>query len=93
MVENAQQTPPDPPIHPWIAAARERGLTGALDVILDVLEPIGPLGAQVLYIVQPISGVLGWRQAVGDIATALEEPGGVDALRRALHTDDTPDAH
>jgi len=92
MTENT----PDSHDHPWIDAARSRGLTGALDLMFDVLEPVGPLGAQVLYVVQPLAGIFGWRQAVGDIATALEEPGGVDGLRRTLHAPDaadTPESH
>ena len=100
MTENTHQTRQEPPHddanHPWIDVARRRGLTGALDLVFDVLEPVGPLGAQMLYVVQPMAGVFGWRQAVGEIAIALEEPGGVAALRRQLHAEDageTPDNH
>ncbi len=68
----------------WIEGARARGLGTALGVALDVLEPLGPLGAQALWLLQPACGIFGARRAVGDIATALEEPGGVDRLRRLL---------
>jgi hypothetical protein len=71
----------------WIDGVKSRGLTGAFSVVLDVLEPLGPLGAQVLYVAQPLAGVFGWRRAVGDLADALETPGGVDALRRRLSDD------
>ncbi len=81
------KTPPQE--HTWIKQARERGLDGALGVALDVLEPLGPLGAQVLWVLQPALGLLGARKAVGDIADALEEPGGIDRLRWLL--DGEPD--
>lgn len=71
----------------WIQAVKSRGLTDALGLMLDVLEPLGALSAQVLWVVQPAAGVLAWRQAVGDIAQALEEPGGVERLRQQLNSD------
>lgn len=74
-----------PPIREsWAEAARLRGLTGAAHTLLTVLEPVGPLGAQILWVLQPVLGVFGWQRAAGEIARALEEPGGVDALRRRL---------
>lgn len=70
----------------WKQTIKERGWTGAFGVFLDVVEPLGPLGAQVLYIMQPLSGVFGWRDAVGDIAQALEQPGGIEQIRRDLES-------
>ena len=78
----------EPPTrHEWVEAVRLRGWSGAARVLLDVLEPVGPLGAQILWIFQPLSSVFGWRQTVAEIARALEEPGGVEALRRELEAD------
>jgi hypothetical protein len=76
----------------WIEKARARGLGGALGITLDALEPLGPLGAQILWVLQPVSGVFGWQRTVAGIAEALEEPGGIERLRRQLaetadHTD------
>jgi hypothetical protein len=68
----------------WIAQAESRGLGGVLNAILDVLAPLGPLGAQLLYIVQPAARMIGWNKAVGDIAELLEEPDGVERLRQRL---------
>lgn len=68
----------------WIQTIKKRGWTGAFRTFLDVIEPLGPLGAQVLYVMQPLSGVLGWRDAVGDIAQALEQPDGIEQIRRDL---------
>lgn len=68
----------------WINQARARGLTGALHVALDALEPLGPFGAQFLWVMQPVLGLFGARDMVRSIATALEEPGGVERLRQQL---------
>src|SRR5690606_3972737 len=34
----------------WIQQAKVRGFAAPLRILLDVLEPLGPLGAQVLYV-------------------------------------------
>jgi hypothetical protein len=75
---------PDPVNSEWIRAAKARGLGDVLSVALDVLEPLGLLGAQVLWVLQPALGIFGMREAVGDLAEALEEPGGVERLRQQL---------
>jgi hypothetical protein len=68
----------------WIDEIRARGLTDALRVALDALEPLGPVGAQLLWVVQPVSGLVGGREIMGKLAEALEEPGGVERLRQLL---------
>jgi hypothetical protein len=68
----------------WIDEIRARGLTDALRVALDALEPLGPVGAQLLWVAQPVSGLVGGREIVGKLAEALEEPGGVERLRQLL---------
>ena len=75
----------------WITQAKSRGLSGALEVFLDLLEPLSPLGAQVLWILQPVSGLLGWQKAVGEIAKLLEEPNGMEQLRHRLEISDLED--
>ncbi len=80
--------------HDWIEQIRARGWGDALGAALDVLEPLGPLGAQMLWIAQPAAHLIGgWGEMVGDLARLLEEPGGIDRLRRALEDDeiDHPD--
>lgn len=74
--------------HDWVDAVKARGFGGILRVTLDAFEPLGALGAQLLYVAQPLSGVFGWRETVGKIAQSLEEPGGIDAIRRRLDSDD-----
>ena len=68
----------------WIKQAKLRGLANPLRVLLDVLEPLGPLGAQMLYIAQPASRVLGMSDGVRQLAETLEEPGGIERLRQLL---------
>jgi hypothetical protein len=71
----------------WLADIQERELGAAFGLLLDALAPLGPLGAQVLYVAQPIAGVLGgsvWREAAAGLAEALEAPGGVETLREKL---------
>lgn len=72
----------------WIAQIKTRKLHHIVTLLLDVLEPVSPLSAQVLWIIQPAGSMLGWRKAIGEIAEALEEPGGVERIRRALEMND-----
>ena len=69
-------------VMPWLDALRARGWTGGLTTALDIVEPFGPLVAQVLWVVQPISGVFGGRAAIRDLAHALEDPEGIERLRQ-----------
>jgi hypothetical protein len=71
----------------WIQTVKARGLGWAFSVLLDALEPLGPLGAQILWIAQPVSGLFGASHAFGELADALEQPGGIDGLRRRLNDD------
>ena len=75
----------------WVQQAKARGLAVPLRVLLDALEPLGPVGAQLLYIAQPAASLWGGAQMVGHIAAALEQPEGVEHLRQLL--DDTPGEH
>jgi hypothetical protein len=68
----------------WIEAARARGLTGVLVTALDALEPLGPLGAQLVYAAQPVLGLWLPREALGEVAEALETPDGIERLREHL---------
>jgi hypothetical protein len=74
----------------WIQQVRARGLEDVFGTALDVLEPFGPLGAQALWIAQPVLGLFVARDLLGDLAQALEEPGGVERLRQQLE-EHTPD--
>ncbi|MBI5668098.1 MAG: hypothetical protein HZC41_08820 [Chloroflexi bacterium] len=77
--------PTQPP--EWIQQARARGLGRALALALDILEPLGPLGAQVVWVAQPVAGLFVRHDALGDLARTLEQPGGVETLRAYLEAD------
>ena len=77
----------DQDLQTWIEAARKRGWGDALSLALDALEPLGPFGAQMLWVLQPAAGLFGGRAALGALADALEQPGGIDRLRQQLEDD------
>ncbi|MFO7323221.1 MAG: hypothetical protein DIU68_015945 [Chloroflexota bacterium] len=68
----------------WLDAARARGWGDILRTVLDALEPLGPFGAQLVWASQPVLGLFFGRETVAGLATALETPGELDALRAAL---------
>ena len=68
----------------WIQRAKAQGWQDTLHTLLDIVEPIGPLAAQVLWVIQPVSRVLGADRAIHDLANALEEPEGIEQLRQRL---------
>jgi hypothetical protein len=68
----------------WIQHVKARGLGVALSTALDVLEPLGPLGAQALWVAQPVLGLVIAHDVLDDLAEALEAPGGVERLRQML---------
>jgi hypothetical protein len=74
----------EPEHYTWINNLKKRGMGGVLRAALNALEPLGPMGAQMVYILQPAMGLFGGWSAAGDIAKALETPGGLDTLRHLL---------
>lgn len=87
---NQNQTPSaealTPPVMALIAQLQARGLAGPAAALLDAFEPLAILGAQALWIAQPVAGLAraSWRDAAGGLAAALETAGGVRALRASL---------
>lgn len=73
-----------PPETDWLDHVHALGLDSPLSAALDVLEPFGPLGAQFLWVAQPVLGLFLPRDLVGGLAGTLEEPGGVARLRQRL---------
>jgi len=74
--------------HDWITQAKKRGLGSAIETALDIFAPLGPLGAQLLWITQPAFRLLGGinaAQTVHALAESLETPEGIAALRAQLH--------
>ena len=76
MIPEQQPTPPD-----WVRQIQARGLGDALGVALDVLEPLGILGAQLVWVAQPVLEVWFNRDIVRSIAQTLETPGEVEHIR------------
>ena len=72
----------------WIARLQELGLAHPLGLALDALEPLGPLGAQMLWVAQPALGLFVAHDTLAALGRALEEPGGMARLRQLL--DPTP---
>jgi hypothetical protein len=71
----------------WLSAWNGRAQGEWLALALDAFEPFTPLGAQLLYIMQPTMGWLLSRERLGALAQALETPEGVEAIRRVLRED------
>lgn len=76
--------PAEPTTPEWVQQVRQRGLSNALGVALDVIEPFGPLGAQLLWVAQPLLGMVVSRDVLDSMAQTLEEPDGIERLRQAL---------
>ncbi|MFZ4826457.1 MAG: hypothetical protein ACOYLB_03810 [Phototrophicaceae bacterium] len=55
-----------------------------LRLFLDVVEPVGTLGAQVLWVMQPSLGIFFGHQLIGEIAQILENPAELAELRKQL---------
>lgn len=70
----------------WVQQVHKRGLASTLRLALDVLEPLGPLGAQVLWAAQPVLGLYLSSQTLNQVAETLEMPGGIERVRGWLET-------
>ena len=68
----------------WVKQLQARGLGDALGLALDVLEPLGVRGAQLIWVAQPVLGVWFNRDTVHNIAQTLETPGEVAHIRHFL---------
>jgi hypothetical protein len=79
MSDSGSTKPPE-----WIRQVQQRGLASPLRLALDVLEPFGPLGAQIVWAAQPLLGVYFSRQTLHEIAETLEMPGGIERMRAWL---------
>lgn len=93
---NHQRNAPAGGVTPLLAAMagqlQARGLAGAAAALLDAFEPLTVLGAQALWMAQPVAGLASpsWRAVAGDLAAALETPEGVRALCAALRAANPP---
>ncbi|HMK08578.1 MAG TPA: hypothetical protein VK449_06055 [Anaerolineales bacterium] len=73
--------PPSTDLDAWIEFARRQRLAGWAAFLIDSLEPVAPLGAQMLYLLEPVLG----RSAARGLAHALEDGQARAELRRQLN--------
>jgi hypothetical protein len=85
MIENETKPKPTSSWRDQLHQYRLGGVTGA---VLQALEPLAPLLAQLLYVVQPLARVVGGHRAVGELADQLETPQGIAQLRADLRAGD-----
>lgn len=67
-----------------IELLKSRGWQDASRTVLDVIEPVAPLVSQFLWVFQPISGMIGARNMIGELAETLDTPDGIARLRDQL---------
>ena len=68
----------------WVGFARQRRLDSWMAFALESFEPLAPLAAQLLYMIEP---VLGPRSATRSLADVLEDDQAREELRRRLAAD------
>lgn len=68
----------------WSASLRAIGLDGLAGALLDAVEPLGPLGAQLLWVAQPTLGLVMPSDEIDGLARLLDEPEGFAWLRDEL---------
>ncbi len=74
----------------WVAQVKGSGWAGALGLALDVLAPLGPLGAQVVWVLQPALRPWMPPTTLEHVAWTLERPDELAQVRRWLDEDDPP---
>jgi hypothetical protein len=65
----------------WI---HDRGWSDFAVILLEIIEPLAPLGAGALWIVQPVLGVFIARDTIADMAQLLDSPTELAGLRESL---------
>ncbi len=68
----------------WSARLRAAGLDGLVGILLDIAEPLGPFGAQALWMAQPALGLLTSADEIDELARLLDDPVGMAWLRAEL---------
>ncbi len=68
----------------WSARLRALGLDGLAGSLIDAVEPLGPLGAQLLWIAQPAASLFVAPDEIDGMARLLDDPAGIAWLRSEL---------
>lgn len=71
----------------WVEAVIAAGWGDIARTGLDALAPLGPLGAQLVWISQPLLGLFVQRDLLSGLAEALESPDGLADIRARLDAD------
>lgn len=73
----------------WIAHVHEMGLDSLAEAFLGAAEPLGPFGAQALWVAQPVLGLFVPTEEIDELARLLDDPAGLAWLRSELTSEDT----
>ncbi len=68
----------------WIATAKARGQAPFLLSLLEAIGPLAPALAAALLVAQPLAGWWDGAGGLRELADLLDEPEGVEFLRRSL---------
>lgn len=71
----------------WIEVAKAHGWADLARAGLDAFAPLGPLGAQFVWVTQPALGLLWGQDRLTALAETLESPDRLAALRARLDDD------
>ena len=74
----------------WALRLRAVGLDGFVSALLDAAEPLGPLGAQMLWVAQPTLKLFMPTREIDGLAELLDDPEGMIWLRQILTEPDIP---
>ena len=74
----------EPTVKAWRGHLERLGLTGLVENLLTISAPLAPIGAQLLYVAQPIFGLWGQAERVDEWAQVLDNRAGLDWLRDQL---------
>lgn len=66
---------------------QKMGLLDFAGLLLDVAEPLSPIGAQVLWVAQPTLGLFVESEKISAWAHLLEDPQNIARLRDSLEED------
>ena len=75
----------------WGERLRAAHLDSVVGVLLDAAEPLGPIGAQLLWVAQPTLGLFVSHTEIDSLARWLDEPGGIARMRAHLIAPANPD--
>lgn len=78
-------------LNAWVQAAKARGWGDFARLGVDALAPLGPLGAQLVWVSQPFLSLFVGKDGLATLAEALETPEGLNALRGQLEARDPQD--